>query len=305
MDVFEENKNAVIRVYGAKNKDTEVEGNGSELQIGTGFFISKEGHVMTTANVVEGATRVWIQYEDTFHFACVVGYDTNTNIAILQLHRVPQSLTFIRIDENLDLPTPGTFLLGATCKLGLDPGPTFGMVSGWDREYLEVLLPTTFIRTNIPSDGGEGGSPVFDLKGRFVGMMMFQLSDIHSSFVVPARAILRIRDDLMFSGKVAYGYLGVEIDQEASLASGRHLVVGKTLPKSPAAHAGLQHGDKLLEFNDVKIKRLSDLNHATFFARPGQYLSLKIRRNGKDLKVPVKITQKPEEKDINICCSTQ
>lgn len=310
IDVFEENKNAVVRVYGAKSgKEKVKEGEeGTELQIGTGFFISKEGHVMTTANVVAEASRVWVQYRDTFHFANVIGFDANTNISILQLHRIPQALSFIRIDESLELPKPGTFLLGVTCKLGLDPGPSMGMVSGWDREYLEVVLPTTLIRSSILSDGGEGGSPIFDLKGRFVGMMMFQLNDIHSSFIVPARAALRIRDDLVFSGKVSYGYLGIEIDQEATLASGRYMIVGRALPDSPADHAGLKRGDKLLEFNDVKINRISDLNHATFFARPGQYLSLKIRRNGKELKVPVKITEKPEEKTkkaADECCATE
>ena len=131
-------------------------------------------------------------------------------------------------------------------------------------------------------------------------MILAAMPEIRNSFIAPASVALRIRDDILFSGEVSYGYIGVEIDENATKNLGRHLVISKALPNSPCAEAGVKPGDTLIHFNGTEINRLSDLNHAVFFARPGQCLTLTVLREGKEYKLPVHVTKKlPEEFDIN------
>lgn len=192
----------------------------------------------------------------------------------------------------MEIPKPSVILLGVTCKLGMDPGPSMGMVTGWHTAFFDKSFPTTYLRSSIPSDGGEGGSPVFDLSGRFVGVMVWSYPPIRSSFIIPAAAVMRIRDDLVFSGKVSYAFLGIELDKEASITSGS-LIIARTLEGGPAHEAGIKAGDKILEFANTPITHVMDLHNSTFFARPGQLISIKVQRGDKELKLTVRLKEQP------------
>lgn len=260
--------------------------------MGTGFFISRDGHIMTIANIVDSAQSILVQYNDVLYPAELVGYDSITNIAIVRLCRPPSNIPFIHLGESIEIPQPSVMLLAVTCKLGLDPGPSLGMVTGWHTAFFDKAFPTTHLRSSIPSDGAEGGSPVFDLTGRFIGVMVISIDGIRSSFIIPARAVMRIRDDLVFSGKVSYAFLGIEIDKEASIASGS-LIIGRTIEGSPAHEAGIKGGDKILEFDSLPINHVMDLHNVTFFARPGQLITAKVQRGDKELKLTLRLKEQP------------
>lgn len=259
----------------------------------TGFFISREGHVITVADVVNEAQAIWIVYNKIPYQAELVGVDNTTNIAIVRLLQPPANIPFLHLGEAMDVPKLSTMLLAIACTLGQEPGPLMGMVTGWHTDFVDkISFPTTFLRANIPSPLGEAGAPVFDMMGRFVGIIVIAINEMHSSFIVPARAVTHIRDDLVFSGKVAYAYLGVDLDEEAILRSDC-CTIKKLIPESPAQKAGLKQGDKILEFDNVSIKTLGDFCNATFFARPGQMIVVKVQRENKDLKLPVRLGEKP------------
>lgn len=301
-EIFNQKKTAVVRVFGYHSVPSEPGKESNEVQqvdIGTGFFISREGHIMTIANVVNEGQCIWVEYNGSPYPAELVGFDNSTNIAIVRLARKPTSnISFLHLGEAMDIPEPSTMLLGITCKLGMDPGPSMGMVTGWHTTFFGEIFPTTFLRTNIPSDGGEGGSPIFDLNGRFVGVMIVSVESIRSSFIVPARAVMRIRDDLVFSGKVSYAYLGIELNEDALFKSPPSLVIGDIMEGDPAFEAGLKTGDKLLEFNDMPLGHLVDLRNATFFAHPGQHVPIKVQRGDKEVKITMRLKEQPESMNI-------
>lgn len=269
------------------------EGTGGILKVGTGFFISKEGHVMTNATITHEASHVWVEHEGLPYEAQLLGYDPQTNLSILKIANPPENVSSVSLTDTNNLPEPGTLLIGITCKLGMDPGPVLGMVSGHNTYYANQMWPTTYIRTDIPHDGAEGGSPVFDLNGRFIGIMVVSLPEIRSSFLLPAAAAKRIRDDIIFSGRVAYSYLGLEVDQGAVRLKGQPIVVSRIVPDSPADEANLEFGDVVLSLDGKPTESLADLRNITFFARPGQLLPIRVRRGKKELQLSIRLVENP------------
>lgn len=248
---------------------------------------------MTNGSVAYEATDLWVELDDKPYEADIIGLDPLTNISILKLKTMPESFKFLRMDECLELPEPGTLLVSISCKMGMDPGPSVGMVSGTNMDLPTIPLPTTHLRSDIPCHGGDMGAPVFDIQGRFIGVMMHSLDDINASLIFPARAAMRIREDLLFAGKVSYGYMGFEIDPEMLFKSQGKLVISKIMSNSPGSYAGLKTGDQLVEVNNQPLSRLGDLRNAAFFAHPGQYLSMKVLRNNRELNLSIRLREGP------------
>lgn len=295
IDVFEQNKNAVVRVIASyEEQQSDEEESSGFLLVGTGFFISKEGHVMTNATVVNRPNRIWVDYDNNSYEAETVGFDSVTNLSIIKLKNLPDDFTFLHLAESTDsLPSVGTLLFSISCELGFDPSPSMGLLTGQNLHYGNQVLPTTYLRSDIPSDGGEGGAPVFDVHGRLIGMVVVSLPEIRSSFILPTRAARRIRDDILFSGRVLYGYLGIRINPTPLNGLNPFLEIEAVLPNSPAAEVGLLPNDILLKVGDFNVKNLPDLHNATFFSRPGQYLPIEILRDGDVKQFSLKIVEHP------------
>ncbi len=276
IDIYRANEKAVVKVFAAF--DGKQPSGKTMLFIGTGFYISKEGHILTNTNVTYGADRIWVERNGIAYAAELVGSDPLTNISIIKAFALPADFQFLRLSDSPEAPPIGSFLVALSCELGQDPGPSLGLVSGWNTAYGERVLPTIYLRSDIPSDGGEGGSPVFDMNGSLVGMLIVSLPEIRSSFILPARAIQRIRDDILFSGNVTYAYFGFQTRQKSNLDSGPWVEVEGLVEGGPAAQAGVQAGDKLLKMGDFDITTDADLRVATFFQRPDEFVPLVIRR---------------------------
>ncbi|MGE9293346.1 MAG: trypsin-like peptidase domain-containing protein [Puniceicoccales bacterium] len=286
IDIYRANEKAVVKVFAAF--DGKQPGGKSVLFIGTGFYISKEGHILTNTNVTYGADRIWVERNGIAYAAELIGSDPLTNVSIIKVFALPADFQFLRLSDSPDAPPIGSFLVALTCELGQDPGPSLGLVSGWNTNYGERVLPTIYLRSDIPSDGGEGGSPVFDVNGSLVGMLIVALPEIRSSFILPARAIQRIRDDILFSGKVTYAYFGLQTRQKSNLDSGPWVEVEGLVEAGPAAQAGLKVGDKVLEMGDFTITTDADLRIASFYQRPDEFVPLLIERDGERIELSVK-----------------
>jgi serine protease Do len=291
--IYKEKKSAVVRVLGQYVDSDAAEGSQKiQTDICTGFFISSDGLVMSIANVAEKAKDIYIDYKGNTYRAVLMGYDSLTNISILQVEGLPRGIEFIQLSEYLQVPEVATLFLAITCQFGHEPGPSNGMITGQHTAFCDnIIFPTTYLRINIPHDGGEGGSPVFDMQGRFIGMMAISVNNSRSSFVVPSRAILRVRDDLIFSGRAAYAYFGIELDRELNMLDPTKIVVGTAVKGGPAHEAGVLPGDHILEFNETPIGNVNDLHNALFFARPGQILNLKLVRNSQEMTLPVRMME--------------
>lgn len=286
VDIYRDHEKAVVKVHAAFNNRSS-EGK-TVVFIGTGFYISKEGHILTNTNVTYGAERIWVESEGIHYAAELIGSDPLTNVSIIKVFELPKDFAFLRFTDTPEIPPVGSFLVALSCELGQDPGPSLGMVTGWNTNYGERFLPTIYLRSDIPSDGGEGGAPVFDLNGSLVGMLIVALPELRSSFILPARAIQRIRDDILFSGKVTFAFFGFEAIQRSDLDNGPWVEIERVEDGSPAAEAGIQTGDHILRMGDFPIKTSADLRVASFFQRPEQFVTLELKRGEEMLDVSVK-----------------
>ena len=140
---------------------------------------------------------------------------------------------------------------------------------------------------------GEIGAQVFDLNGRFVGITYAALPDLRSSFLLPASACMRIRDDLLLSGKIDYGWFGVTTNRKVNLENSFDLVIDDFVADSPASFSKLKRGDILKRVAGTAITSPGDLAHASFFAKPGTFVEFVVVRDGNELIIPVKVGLKP------------
>jgi S1-C subfamily serine protease len=262
----------------------------------SGFFIDREGRVVTNIGSQGAISRAWIEKDGLSYLAEVIGTDPRTNLALLQLVKLPEKFGIVPIPES-DEPLPiGSFALGVTHPLELDPSPTLGLITGYESSFASVVFPFTYTRVNLPAGPGEGGSPIVDLEGRLVGVSVASVPDVRSSYLVPSRALARVVADLLTTGRVAYGSLPVEFAERPDPSNlVRHVVVASVVADSSAARADVRVGDVVRLLGASTVRRIHDVRDALFFSRPGQFISLEVERDGRRIPfaLPVDVASGP------------
>lgn len=294
--VYEQNKGAVVRVKAAYADPEIVDGEAKVmLRVGTGFFISKEGHVLVSASRAAGADRVWVEYQGKAYATEAIGHDRLTNISVLRMLTPPEEFSIINLDTNVGHPPLGAIAVSIACPLDFEPSPAMGLFTGVDKKLAHQVFPTQYIRTTIPVDAGQGGCPVLDINGRFIGMTVASIPDLGGSYCLPVDALVRVRDDLIFSGKIIHSWLGFEVTAQLNDLDSDEVILSKVHEEAPAAEAGLREGDRLLSIGGRVIEEVTDVRGAIFFARANQFTSIKYERNGEIKEVSVKTLPRPEE----------
>jgi serine protease Do len=302
ISLFAEHKSAMVRVKAVYPPKAD-EPDGEEMPqvvIGSGFFISREGLIITNASIVFKPLRVWIEHEQIAYSADVLGMDERSNIAFLRTHTLPENFSFFHLADRADLPPLGSFLIRLSMPLEFQASPHFGMVAGYESRFGERFFPCAYVRTTVPAGPGDGGSAYIDLAGRLIGIQVGSLPDVGSSYILPARAALRIRDDVLFSGAVTYGWIGFEIELRSGIREGRQVVIGEVFADSPAEEAGLLEGDVLLQIGDYTIDTLDDLRNAMFYTRVGQYVDVRVDRAGEARRFSVKVEARPDDEPMQV-----
>ncbi len=298
VELFEDNKDALVRVKavyeGEDGDDTP------QMVVGSGFFISREGLILTNASIAYDPVRLWIEHRDIAYSADLIGADRATNLALLRVNTLPKSFRFLHLADSADIPPVGNFVIRISMPLEFSPTPEWGLISGHESRFGDRSFPTLYIRSSIPAGPGDGGSAYLDLNGRLVGIQVGSLPDIGSSYILPSRAALRIRDDLLFNQEVNYGWIGFEIREEISIAKGKRVVLTEVFEDSPADRAGLLAGDVILKIGDYSVATLDELRNAMFYTRVGQYSEVHVERDGERLRFNIRVAQRPDDEPLEV-----
>jgi len=289
-DIYNQSSECVVRVKATRKENTASK-NSRLLKMGSGFFISKEGHVLS-AGLLKNADQIWIEHQQCFYLAQIIGHDYLCNLSLLKVIDPKRDFPFVSVSERAENLVPGSILVGLSCALEFKVGPTFGMYQSEEISFGTSLFPTKMIRSSVPLGPGEIGAPLFDLHGRFVGIAHAALPDLGSSFILPAEACLRIRDGLLFSGNVDYGWFGVTVSRKLNSRNSFDIIVEGTIDGSPASKSSLKKGDRITKIGSVEVLDRGDLAHASFFAKPGTVVSFQVERDGKILVVPIKVDKR-------------
>ena len=260
---------------------------------GSGFIVSTDGLILTNAHVVEGAKEVTVKLMDHREFkAKVLGRDKASDIAVLKIEA--HGLPTVRIG-NSDQLGVGDYVLAIGAPFGLEETATAGIVSATARSLPgDGAVP--FIQTDAAVNPGNSGGPLFDASGAVVGInsQIYTNSGGYQgvSFAIPINLAQGVEQQIVKTGKVEHGRLGVEIQnvnqslaQSFKLAGPEGALVAKVEPDSAAARAGLKAGDVILKFNGSPIADAGQLSVRVSGAAPGEKATLEVMRDGKLITV--------------------
>lgn len=299
IDIFEENREAVVRVKAIRILDEDEEGRvRTVVHFGTGFYVSRSGLVLTNASVAYGADRVVVIRDRLEYLAEVVGHDPHTNLSLLNVLSPPPDQAFLHLNDGDRLPPVGAIVLRISSPLEFEPTPDFGLVTGRESSFSDQIFPTTYVRTNLAGGPGEGGAPLLDMNGRVVGMMVASIADLKASYALPSRAVKRVRDDLILNGEVIHGWIGFELDERVTRGRGRDLLIREILPDTPASEVGLKADDILLKLGDFDTRTVDEVRTAMFYVRPNEFVTVKVQRGDSELEFTVRAGRRPKSERL-------
>jgi serine protease Do len=274
--------------------------------LGSGFFISNDGYVLTNAHVVENADEIIVRTSDRREFvAQVIGSDKRSDIALIKV--TADGLPTVKLGSAKDLKV-GEWVLAIGSPFGFEHSATAGIVSAKGRSLpSENYVP--FIQTDVAINPGNSGGPLFNLDGEVVGIN----SQIYSrtggfmglSFAIPVDVAMDVVDQLKTKGRVTRGWLGVliqdvtrDLAETFGMPQPAGALVAQVLPEGPADTSGLKAGDVILEFNGKPVPSSSALPPMVGVAPVGEAAKVTVLRRGETRVIDVMIGELPDEEQL-------
>ena len=276
---------------------------------GSGFIVSADGLILTNAHVVRNAGEVIVKLSDRREYvAKVLGSDPVTDVAVLSI--AAKNLPTVQLGDPSRLEV-GDHVLAIGAPYGLEQTATQGIVSAKGRSLPgDSVVP--FIQTDAAVNPGNSGGPLFDAQGRVVGIN----AQIYSrsggfqglSFAIPIDVALKIKDQIVATGKASHARLGVsvqDVNQALAESFGMPAPAGALVSSisrgSAAAAAGLQPGDVILEVAGQPIASAGGLSSAIGLSTPGERVKLKVwrERAARELDVRLGGTGEAEQQAAN------
>ncbi len=274
------------------------------MALGSGFFISADGYIVTNNHVVEHAKTVSITTDDGKELdAKVIGTDPKTDLALIKVN-APGNYPFVSFAKAQ--PRIGDWVVAIGNPFGLGGTVTAGIVSAEGRDIGNGPYDQ-FLQIDAPINKGNSGGPTFNLQGQVVGVNTAIFSPSGGSvgigFDIPATTVDSVVNALEHGGSVSRGFLGVSIQSvDDSLAEGLGMkkpqgaLIDNTTAGTPAAAAGLKAGDVITALNGEPVKDASDLTRRVGALKPGEKVELGYIRDGSEMTASVTLGElKPEK----------
>lgn len=280
--------------------------------LGSGFFIDlNKGYVLTNNHVVEGADEIHLKLANGESYpAKVIGRDKNTDVAVVQIKEKSFKKTglgqlYLADSDKLNM---GDFVIALGAPFGLEASLSFGVVSAIGRGSLSITELGDFIQTDAAINPGNSGGPLMDAEGHVIGIntAIYSRSGGYNGigFAIPANLVRNVAEQLINSGKIARGYLGVglgqgkdpELVKDLGLPDGTEgALVAAVEPDGPAEKAGLEAGDFIYAIDGKKIRDDSDLRNRIGLKKPGTKIRLSLYRDGRSKQLSVTLAPWPEK----------
>jgi serine protease Do len=192
--------------------------------------------------------------------------------------------------EELEVATP---VVAIGYPLDLPETPNFGMMAGFDRKYLGRYFSTTHLRVNLPTQRGEAGAPLLNMKGEVVGIVVSSLENNSACYAVPIEAAEKIRSDFVRFGEARHGWVGINVSEAAKAVEGSRAQMTQVMEETPAARSGIKPGDTLLQVGQKKVTQPEDVLDASFFISAGDNVPITVMRGNQKLTFHVQATLHP------------
>lgn len=294
-DEFEEEQDGEDEDQGRPERNREGR------SLGSGFFITDGGYVVTNHHVIENAREVVVVLNDGEELeAEIVGSDQATDLAVVKVKR-SGSYPHVNFVTN-NKPRVGDWVVAVGNPFGLGGTATAGIVSA-DGRTLDNSTYNDFIQVDASINRGNSGGPTFNLQGEVIGVNTAIFSETGGSvgigFAIEAGMAKKITDALIKDGKVTRGWLGVEIQNlsprfaEAwGLATEKGAVVSRVTDGGPAQSSGIKREDIIIAVNDQEVEDRRDLTRKVGSLLAGSRNSFKLIRDGKEQTIWVTVAER-------------
>jgi serine protease Do len=298
------------RGRGRQNRQQQQQQDAPVLEgAGTGFVIDKAGYVLTNNHVIDGAETIRVSLyggERTESYAAkVVGHDTLTDSALIQLTEMPkQPLSEVRLGDS-DQMQPGDWVMAIGNPFRLGHSVSVGVISGLGGPNRAFGVPgreQEMLQTDAAINPGNSGGPLLNIRGEVVGMNTAIYTDQRSAnigigFATPLNTIRDLLPQLR-AGKIIRGVIGVQVSKdhltsEAAKAFGLPNTSGALIttvnPSGPADKAGIQPGDVVVDYNGKPVKDSDSLVSMVVNTKPGTSVPVDVYRNNQKKAVNVTV----------------
>jgi len=300
---------------------------------GSGVIVDSSGLILTNSHVLEEGQIINVYLAD--ERSCVaelLGSDPLTDLAVLKINA--EELLPISWGDS-DFAEVGSPVWAVGSPFGLTGSITFGIVSskhrldltgtqydstnplnnrGKSRKAGPVARYSDLMQTDVAVNPGNSGGPLVNGKGELIGINTAIVGESYRgvSFAIPSKLAKQVFDEIVLSGKMRRGWLGVEfvsanrwnlllrgdfeleIGNQEVVTERKGAVINRVLPESPAAEAGLEIGDRVIAVDGVAVKGVDDTIFRIGSSQPGSTIKLELERNGEKQAIQVKIGQRPE-----------
>ena len=268
-------------------------------QLASGAIVSKDGYIVTNMHVIENAGAVEVHLNDGRSLpAKFVGADRVADVAVLKIDA--GDLPPLAFGDSDDVRI-GQMVIAVGNPFGLQETVTRGIISGKARRVSEAA--NEFFQTDAPVNPGNSGGPLVDLNGRIIGLNNAMLQNTAGiGFAIPSNTARRIFENIRTYGHVIRPWFGVvmlpitpPVAAQLGLPDSKGALIQATMENAPAARAGLKPGDVILTYNGRPIVDWKDLRNRVAETEPGRDVAIGILRDGRNLKISVKIEKQPGE----------
>lgn len=278
-----------FRRFGENGPNSQPQHRGSRGAVGSGFIISADGYVVTNNHVVDHAKTVQVTLDDGRTLdAKVIGKDAKTDVALL---KITEGGNFPYVQFGKAAPQVGDWVVAIGNPFGLGGTVTAGIVSARGRD-IGAGPYDDFLQIDAPINKGNSGGPTFNVNGEVVGMNTAIASpsggSVGLAFAIPSETVQAVVDQLRTDGKVARGYLGVQIQpvtqdiaEGLGLDKAKGALVDHAESGTPAAKAGLKSGDVIDKVNGEVVDSARELSRKIAGMKPGAKVELSYLRGGK------------------------
>ena len=285
------------------------------ISYGSGFIL-KDNFIMTNFHVVEDASKVTVSLSDRREFVAeVIGVDPLSDLAVLEVKG--KNLPSVNVGDS-DALKVGDWVIAIGSPFSFDFSVTAGIVSAKGRSIQNNNIGNyvPFLQTDVAINPGNSGGPLFNLNGEVVGIN----SQIYSrsggyqglAFAIPINVAVDVANQIITSGEVSRGYLGVrmsEVDSDLADALGMQKPYGALINDveegESADLAGLLPGDVIVEFDEKQIKFSTDLPHVVGQIKPDSQAYAKVIRDGQEIILDFILGELPVNNETFIPAKTQ
>lgn len=271
---------------------------------GSGVIVDSGGYVVTNYHVIHSAAEITVTLRDGRMLpAQIVGVDVLTDLAVL---KIDGDKLIAATWGDSEQTSVGALVWALGSPFGLQSSVTFGIISAKHRAGMAGEVYQDFLQTDAAVNPGNSGGPLVDAQGRVIGINTAILGDVYRgvSFAIPSSVAQGVYDRLKANGRVARGWLGVQLDDVSEQTAARlglpsargalvTLVIDDPSVPSPARDAGLAVGDVVIAWNGTPVNKSADLIRMVANTKIGSTAQVELIRRGRRLSLEVRVAERP------------